>query len=117
MLPFEKLDVWKRSSRLCVDLYKSMFDLQDYSFRNQITRAALSVPSNIAEGFERKSEKEKAHFLDYAKGSLGEVRTQLLIGIEIGYINKTDGKVWVQETIELSKMLAVLANKLSDTSG
>ena len=76
MLPFEKLDVWKRSSRLCADLYKSLSELKDYSFRNQITKAALSVPSNIAEGFERKSEKEKANFLSYAKGSLGEVRTQ-----------------------------------------
>ena len=117
MLPFEKLEVWRRSSRLCSELYKSLSELKDYGFRNQITRAALSVPSNIAEGFERKSEKEKANFLHYAKGSLGEVRTQLLIGIDIGYIDAEQGKIWVQETIELSKMLAALAHKICNHSG
>ena len=81
MARFEELDVWKRSSRLCCDLYKSLNDLKDFGFKDQITRSALSIPSNIAEGYERNSNKEIANFLNYAKGSAGELRTQLYIGI------------------------------------
>lgn len=108
MSPFENLDVWKRSSRLCVDLYKSLHDVKDFGFRDQITRAGLSIPSNIAEGFERSSDKEKANFLNYAKGSTGEVRTQIFIGMEIGYIDRKLGSKWVKETKEISKMLQAL---------
>ena len=59
-------------------------DLRDFGFRDQITRAGLSVPSNIiAEGYERDSNKEVANFLNYAKGSAGELRTQIYIGMKI----------------------------------
>jgi len=74
--------------QLSVDIYKTLQSCKDYSFQNQITRAGLSIPSNVAEGFERESIKECVNFLSYAKGSTGEVRTQTYIGIEIGYINK-----------------------------
>lgn len=114
MSPFENLEVWKRASRLCVDLYKYFSKNRDFSFRDQITRSALSIPSNISEGFERNSEKEKINFLSYAKGSAGELRTQLYIGIEIGYIEPEIGKSWIQESKEISKMLQGLTFKLSD---
>ena len=58
-------------------------DLRDFGFRDQIARAGLSVPSNIAKGYERDSNKEVANFLNYAKGSAGELRTQIYIGMEI----------------------------------
>ena len=67
-------------------------DLRDFGFRDQITRAGLSVPSNIAEGHERESYKEMANFLSYAKGSAGELRTQVYIGMEIGYIDHETGR-------------------------
>jgi len=102
---FEELDVWKRSAWLSADLYKELANLKDYGFRDQITRASLSVPSNIAEGYERDSDKEMANFLNYAKGSAGEIRTQIYIGMEIGYINNEIGKHWLQEAEEISKML------------
>ena len=105
MARFEELDVWKRSARLSADLYRSLANLKDYSFRDQITRASLSMPSNIAEGYERGSDKEMANFLNYAKGSAGELRTQIYIGMEIHYIGHEDGKRWLQETEEISKML------------
>lgn len=79
MARFEELDVWKRSARLSADLYKAMADLKDFGFRDQITRAGLSIPSNLAEGYERNSDKELANFLNYAKGSAGELRTQVYI--------------------------------------
>ena len=112
MYPYENLLVWKRSSRFCVDLYKHFSNLRDYGFRDQITRASLSIPSNIAEGFERGSEKEKANFLKYAKGSAGELRTQILIGIEIGYMNRSLENLWQKEVREISKMLQTLSDKV-----
>ena len=63
------------------------------------------MPSNIAEGYERNSNKELTLFLNYAKGSAGELRTQIYIGMEIGYINRENGKHWLQEAEEISKML------------
>ncbi len=102
---FEELDVWKRSARLSAEIYKTLAELKDYGFRDQITRAGLSIPSNIAEGYERNSNKELALFLNYAKGSAGELRTQIYIGMEIGYINREVGKNWLQEAEEISKML------------
>jgi four helix bundle protein len=80
---FENLAVWQKSARLSVELYKVLADLRDSGFRDQITKASLSIPSNIAEGHERGSRKEPANFLKYAKGSAGELRTQIYIGIEI----------------------------------
>ena len=68
--------------------------------------AGLSVPSNIiAEGYERDSNKEVANFLNYAKGSAGELRTQIYIGMEISYIDRETGRRWIQEAEEISRML------------
>jgi four helix bundle protein len=80
-------------------------NLKDYGFKDQITRSGLSIPSNIAEGFERTSNKESVNFLSYAKGSCGELRTQIYIGINIEYINKDKGREWLQEANEISAML------------
>ncbi|CAG4884350.1 Four helix bundle protein [Georgfuchsia toluolica] len=102
---FEELDVWKKAARLSADLYKSMAELKDFGFRDQITRAGLSIPSNIAEGYERATDKEIANFLNYAKGSAGELRTQIYIGMDIGYIEHETGKCWLIQAEEISKML------------
>ena len=59
---FEDLEVWKRSARLSAEIYKEFKDLKDLSFRDQLTRSGLSIPSNIAEGFERESDKECINF-------------------------------------------------------
>ena len=104
----EDLEVWKRSARLSSDIYKSMKSCKDYGFRDQLTRASLSIPSNIAEGFERISEKECIKFLSYSKGSCGELRTQIYIGIEIDYIDSEIGKRWIVEAIEISSMITGL---------
>jgi four helix bundle protein len=105
---FEDLEVWKRSKRLCVEIYRTLKDLKDYGFKDQITRSALSISSNIAEGFERVSAKECVTFLPYAKGSCGELRTQIYVGIEIEYISKETGESWLRETEEISLMLGGL---------
>ena len=92
-MKFEDLEVWKRSARLSADLYKEMQQVKDFGFRDQITRAGLSVPSNIAEGFERQSDKEFVNFLSHARGSCGELRTQVYIGMEIGYRLNMDSRL------------------------
>ncbi len=102
---FEDLDVWKRAMKLSTNIYKELKNLKDYGFKDQITRSGLSIPSNIAEGFERTSNKESVNFLSYAKGSCGELRTQIYIGIDIEYINKDKGQEWLQEANEISAML------------
>ena len=109
---FEELDVWKRAARLSADLYKGLRELKDYGFKDQITRAGLSVPSNIAEGCEREFPKECRLFFSYAKGSAGELRTQIWIGMDIGYIEESIGKAWVQETKEIAAMLHTLIQKM-----
>ncbi|SDL04819.1 four helix bundle protein [Franzmannia pantelleriensis] len=113
-MDFEKLQVWKRSARLSAELYKAMRDLRDYGFKDQITRSGLSVPSNIAEGMSRGTSKDKHRFLLIAKGSCAELRTQIYIGIDIGYIDKTTGNQWIQETREIAAMLSGLMDKLSN---
>jgi four helix bundle protein len=102
---FEDLEVWKRSRQLSVDIYRELKDLKDYGFRDQITRSGLSVPSNIAEGFERNSQKECITFLSYAKGSCGELRTQIYIGMDINYISRETGNRWIKEAADISSML------------
>ena len=102
---FEDMDVWKRSTRLSVSIYQYFSDLRDYGFKDQITRSGLSVPSNIAEGIERLTDKEKKNFLNYSKGSCAELRTQIYIGVEIGYIPRDVGMNWIKETEEISSML------------
>lgn len=111
---FEQLDVWKRAARLAADLYRALADTREYAFKDQITRSALSIASNIAEGYERTGEKDRAKFLTYAKGSSGELRTQLYIGIEAGIIPRQQGWEWIRETEELSKMLHGLIKTLTN---
>ena len=107
----ENLDVWKRSCRLSVNIYKYFKDSRDFSFKDQITRSALSIPSNIAEGFEKESSKEKIRYIGIAKGSSAELMTQIYIGIEIDYIEKKTGLAWIKELNEILSMLSGLKNK------
>ena len=112
---FEALDVWKRSTRLSVMLYQKLQDSREWGFRDQVTRSALSIPSNIAEGYERNSRKEYVQFLRIAKGSCGELRTQLYIGMESGLLDRPFAETLIQETTELSRMLGAMIEKLRRT--
>jgi len=115
-MPFEDLDVWKRSARLSAGIYKALAELRDFGFKDQITRSGLSIPSNIAEGMERSSNKEKERFLDIAKASCAELRTQTYIGIEIGYVDNEVGKLWINETKGISAMLVGLIRSVKSGS-
>ena len=110
----EKLDVWKKSARLSSNVYKAFAECKDYGFKDQITRAGLSIPSNIAEGMEKESFKEQMRFLDIAKGSAAEFATQTYIGMDIGYIDKAEGKIWIEESDHILSMLTNLKKILKD---
>ena len=104
----EKLDVWKLSARLSADVYKTLSDCRDFGFKDQITRSGLSIPSNIAEGMEKESVKEQVRFIEVAKGSTAEFATQTYIGMAIGYIEKSDGKTWLEKSNHILSMLSNL---------
>jgi len=91
MSGFRELIVWQKSKELAVNIYrttqKGIFN-RDFGFRDQIRRAAVSIPSNIAEGDERGSNKDAVRFFYIAKGSLAELQTQIEIAFEIGYLNE-----------------------------
>ena len=102
---FEDLKVWKDAMRLTSQIYGEFSSLRDYGFRDQIQRAAVSIPSNIAEGFERQSNKEFIRFLFIAKGSCAELRTQIYLAIELNFLDKDLAKQLPRQTREISAML------------
>jgi len=100
-----RLEVWKRACRLSVSVYGLTKRCPDHAYRDQVTRSALSIASNIAEGYERETPKDRARFLKIAKGSCGECWTQLLIGVEADFIDKERARPLIKETEELAKMI------------
>jgi four helix bundle protein len=102
---FEKLEIWRRSCRLSVRLYEVLRESREFGFREQLTRAGLSIPSNIAEGYERRTNRDFLRFLWMAKASCGEVRTQALVGIEAGLLPVEVGRALAEEARDLSKMI------------
>jgi len=111
---FEKLEVWRRSCQLSSQIYLELKALRDLGFKDQITRASLSVPSNIAEGMVKPTIKDKIKYLHIANGSCAEMRTQVYIGMKIDYIPRTIGVEWIDETKQISAMLAGLIGKLDN---
>lgn len=112
----KNLDVWKRSAGLSAEIYLYLADLKDYGFKDQLTRSGLSIPSNIAEGLERVSDKEKVRFIDIARGSLAEAQTQIYIGMKIKYIETNIGNKWIKELEEIGKMLTGLMRSIRKTN-
>jgi four helix bundle protein len=115
---FEELDVWIKSRDLSVMIYKITNEEEfnkDFGLKDQLRRASVSIVSNIAEGFERNGTKEFIQFLSFAKGSAGEIRTQLHIAKEIKYINEKTFTSLNEKTTEVSKMLSGLMNYLKQT--
>jgi len=105
---FEDLEVWKDSMRLASEIYRNFGGSRDYGFRDQIQRASVSVPSNIAEGYERHFNKEFIQFLFIVRGSSGELRTQLYLAIDLKFIDNEKGQRLVEQTRKLSAMLSGL---------
>ena len=105
---FRDLKVWQRSKDLAVYIYKITTEgkfSRDFGLRDQIRRAAVSIPSNLAEGDEYGSDKQSVRFFYIAKGSSAEVLTQAIIANEIGYINENDYKYIETECKSISGMI------------
>jgi four helix bundle protein len=115
---FEDLEIWQRAYDLAVRVYRLTEENEtlkrDYGLKDQIRRAAVSIGSNIAEGFERGSKREFIHFLYTAKGSAGELRTQLRILKGIGYISSAEFEPLLKELIALSRQIARLIDYLKE---
>jgi four helix bundle protein len=109
---FEDLEVWQRGCRLSVSIFEIFANCRTFSLKDQVERSGLSIPSNIAEGAERGSAKDFAHFLNFSKGSCGELRTHLYIARKLTLLPKKDFDNLVSETKEISSMLQGLRRSL-----
>lgn len=105
---FEDLRVWQEARDLYSNISSLFKECQQYFFRDQIMKATLSVSNNIAEGFERKSNKEWVYFLFIAKGSCGEVRSMLHLAQDQKLINEKQKDELISQTLKISKMLGSL---------
>jgi four helix bundle protein len=103
---FEEIIAWQKAKILVVNIYNLFSISKDYGFNNQIQRASISIMNNIAEGFERKSNKEFRQFLYIAKGSCGEVRSMLLVGLELHKLSQKDFEIQFKLSEEISKLLS-----------
>lgn len=115
---FEDIEAWQLSRKLLAILYDIARNSglgKDYALRDQITRAALSIMSNIAEGYERDSPKEFIHFLTIAKGSAGEVRSQLYVVYDAGYITQEVFADLYEQIVQIIVKLSHLSSYLKST--
>ena len=109
---FEDLEIWKESRSLNKLLYASLESCRDFSFRDQMRRSSLSVMNNISEGFERRTSKDFAHFLDLAKGSAGEVRSMTYAAEDLRILEKSLALSLRQDYETLSKRISALQKHL-----
>ncbi|HEY5551024.1 MAG TPA: four helix bundle protein [Opitutaceae bacterium] len=105
---FENLEVWKEAIELAVRVYHLFQMCKDFEFRGQIQSAAMSISNNIAEGYERSSNAEFIRFLDIARGSCGEVRSQTYVAPRIGHLREVDARALRVDAKRLSKRIAYL---------
>jgi four helix bundle protein len=105
---YKDLIAWRKAMQLVTDIYRVTQGFprgELYGLTNQLRRAAVSVPSNIAEGQARYSAKEFRHFLSLSRGSLVEAETQLIIGQNLGYLPVEQGQTLLDQTAELGRVL------------
>ncbi len=113
---FRELKVWQRAKDFAVYVYRTTDSgafSNDYGLRDQIRRAAVSIPSNIAEGDDSGTDKQSIKYFYIAKGSCAEALTQAIIAYEIQYINKTDFEYTQNECQGISGMLTKLIQSRS----
>ncbi len=112
---YRELIVWQKAMEMVENIYtltQSLPKDELFSITNQIRRAAISVPSNIAEGYGRQSKKEYLQFLSIANGSVCEIETQLLLCVRIGYLTEENTKETFQLLSEIGKIITTIKQKL-----
>ena len=113
---YRELIVWQKAIGLVETVYRATENFpktEIYALTNQIRRAAVSIPSNIAEGQGRNSTRDFLHFLPVAQGSLLELETQIIIAERLGYFDKAQENSLLETTAEISRMLSGLRNSLN----
>ncbi|HTX86815.1 MAG TPA: four helix bundle protein [Candidatus Nanoarchaeia archaeon] len=111
---FTDLNAWRESHRLVLAIYRvteNFPDKEKFCLISQIRRAAISITSNIAEGFSRESYKDKAYFYSIAKGSLTELQNQLLLSRDVGYISEKEFNKLADQTVVAHKLISCLIKK------
>ncbi len=119
MQRFEEIPVWQDARKMAQQVYRvtKSGDLsKDYGLKDQIQRASVSIMSNIAEGYERDSNREFAKFLTYAKGSSGEVRSLLYIALDQGYIDDKTFETLAANAVNISKQISGFQKYLRKTA-
>jgi four helix bundle protein len=112
---YKELIVWQKSMDLAEGVYKATVDFpkeETYGLTSQMRRSAVSVASNIAEGYSRNSRGEFIQFLGIAKGSLSELETQILLAVRLGFIKEDNSEIILGLCVEVSKILTVFKTKL-----
>ncbi|MGL1889911.1 MAG: four helix bundle protein [Reichenbachiella sp.] len=109
---FEDILSWQKAKDMTIEIYSIFKEQRDFSFKNQIERASVSVMNNIAEGFERKTNNEFKYFLFVAKGSCGEVRSMLTLAKDLEKINEEQHLKLYNISVEISKLLSGLIKTL-----
>lgn len=114
---FEDVIAWQKAKQLTLALYDIFENSRDFSFRDQIQRASISIMNNIAEGFDRGTDKEFVYFLYIARGSSAEVRSMLYVAVERDYINQQQQQDLVLVTQDISKLLTGFIKTLKPKDG
>jgi four helix bundle protein len=109
---FEDIIAWQKAKELSLEVYRLFGDSKDFGFRDQIQRAAISIMNNIAEGFERESDKDFKRFLYIAKGSSGELRSMLTVAKELDYITGEQYDDLYKKSVEISRLLSGFIRKI-----
>ena len=116
---FKDLRVWQDAMKFAVDIYRATAQFprhELYGLSQQLRRAAVSIPSNIAEGKGHRSDREFAHFLQHARGSLLEVQTQVMIAEELQYWTAKDAEHLIASSDAIGRSLNSLINSLRNTA-
>jgi four helix bundle protein len=109
---FEDILAWQKAKELALAIYRSFELVHDFGFRDQLQRAAVSTMNNIAEGFERRGDREFKKFLYIAKGSCGEIRSMLHLASELKYLSKNEVKNIYDLSLEVSRLISGFIKKL-----
>ena len=110
---FEDIIAWQKARELTISLYAALKNNRDFSFKDQMLRASVSIMNNIAEGFERRGDKELSHFLFIAKGSCGELRSMLYLAKDLKYFEVGQLENYNKLTLDISRLLSAFLTSIN----
>lgn len=117
ILDFEQIRAWQQAIALSKRIHATFKGHGDFTFRDQILRASYSIANNIAEGFDRGSNKDFRRYLKIARGSCNEVRSMIILAQEIGYLRPEEADAWRQECRRISAMIQALITSMQKDGG